>query len=167
MCHGTTLLRFIKQMKIMFLYAFFWCRLLAKLVAGMINVSRMGMKRWLTNLLCNYSDLLVCSRCLAAVDRAAEGKDVINYDVKVCVIFNKPDIFEAHSKTGFKLNYPSLFTKYKIMNDGTQPWKEEHHHLPHLHLVVYSKKRTNEEQAVPVYHTRANNTQAEYWQNPS
>ncbi len=90
MCHGTTLLRFIKQMKI---------KLLAKLVAGMIIVSRMGMKRWQTNLLCNYSDLLVCSRCLAAVNRAAEGKDVIKY-VKVYVIFNsatfnKPDIFEV------------------------------------------------------------------------
>ncbi len=85
------------------------CKLLAKLVAGMFIVSRMGMKSWQTNQLCNYSDLLVCSRCLAAVNWAAEGKDVINYDVEVCVIFNsatfnKPDIFEVHSKTGFKLN---------------------------------------------------------------
>lgn len=46
MCHGTTLLRFIKQIEIMFSYAFFLCvcKLLAKLVAGMFIVSRMGMK---------------------------------------------------------------------------------------------------------------------------
>ncbi len=31
-------------MKIMFSNTFFWCKLLAKLVAGMIIVSRMGMK---------------------------------------------------------------------------------------------------------------------------